>query len=383
MNDLPKEMEERIFAALGKAAKLANGDMTPDEALTKVAEDEKFTPQITQRMIEAFNISKTLSHLKKSAEAARAKSFPIADPEAIIGSIWPEDPATAAKEAGEAIHTDYLFPTEIDPDLMKVAKVTVLPKMVSATPEPYATDPGALAKKAIDDQNKLWLLHKQAKDAYREVFFKLYGTVDKAAAYWRRVSPKTSFEEAEKRAYSCFGDAGMAFMDLVYTAGHLGARPLLVKRAEEMPTTQMVLPAAHEPYKTINDAVFLSKELCKLAKEVGKVEATMHEHALCNFDRLPPQPVEAAIDFFLPKEASDELVKEAKKDMPGFMEQDRPAKVKEIYGALKRDKPGMPAEMKARIASRQGKPGKQKQGPPYKGPLSKTAAPLDDLFATA
>ena len=56
-----------------------------------------------------------------------------------------------------------------------------------------------------------------------------------------------------------------------------------------------------------------------------------------------------------------------------FMKQDRPKKVKEIYAAIKRDHPGMPAEMKARIAARQGKPGKQKQGPPYAGPLAKTA----------
>lgn len=62
-------------------------------------------------------------------------------------------------------------------------------------------------------------------------------------------------------------------------------------------------------------------------------------------------------------------VKIAKKDMPGFLEQDRPKKVKEIYSALKREHPDMPAEMKARIAARQGKRGKQKQGPPYKGPI--------------
>lgn len=55
-----------------------------------------------------------------------------------------------------------------------------------------------------------------------------------------------------------------------------------------------------------------------------------------------------------------------------FLKQERPDKVKEIYKALKRDHPDMPAEMKARIAARQGKPGKQKQGPPYKGPI-KTA----------
>lgn len=57
-------------------------------------------------------------------------------------------------------------------------------------------------------------------------------------------------------------------------------------------------------------------------------------------------------------------------DMPPFLEQDRPEKVKEIYSALKRDHPDMPAEMKARIAARQGKRGKQKQGPPYEGPIT-------------
>lgn len=58
------------------------------------------------------------------------------------------------------------------------------------------------------------------------------------------------------------------------------------------------------------------------------------------------------------------------RDMPSFLDQNRPAKVKEIYSALKRDHPDMPAEMKARIAARQGKRGKQKQGPPYKGPIT-------------
>lgn len=63
------------------------------------------------------------------------------------------------------------------------------------------------------------------------------------------------------------------------------------------------------------------------------------------------------------------MEKIAKRDMPSFTSQDRPKKVKEIYRALKREHPTMPAEMKARIAARQGKPGKQKQGPPYKGPV--------------
>lgn len=59
------------------------------------------------------------------------------------------------------------------------------------------------------------------------------------------------------------------------------------------------------------------------------------------------------------------------KKMPHFTEQNRPEKVKEIYRALKRDHPNMPAEVKARIASRKGSPDpeKRKPGPPYKGKL--------------
>ena len=72
-------------------------------------------------------------------------------------------------------------------------------------------------------------------------------------------------------------------------------------------------------------------------------------------------------------ELQQELNAKSAANMPAFTSQDRPAKVKEIYGALKRDHPEMPAGMKARIASRQGKPGKQKQGPPYKGPLTKAS----------
>lgn len=65
----------------------------------------------------------------------------------------------------------------------------------------------------------------------------------------------------------------------------------------------------------------------------------------------------------------------AKHDMPPFTSQDRPEKVKEIYRALKRDHPDMPAEVKARIASRKGKASPKSRKPPetggpaYKAPL--------------
>lgn len=63
-------------------------------------------------------------------------------------------------------------------------------------------------------------------------------------------------------------------------------------------------------------------------------------------------------------------------NMPDFLDQNRPKKVKEIYSALKRDHPDMPAEMKARIASRRGKKNAMSRkspkdgGPKYKAPIT-------------
>jgi hypothetical protein len=54
------------------------------------------------------------------------------------------------------------------------------------------------------------------------------------------------------------------------------------------------------------------------------------------------------------KLAAERVVKEARK-MPHFTDQHRPAKVKEIYRALKRDHPEYSAGKKARIGSSRGK----------------------------
>jgi len=69
-------------------------------------------------------------------------------------------------------------------------------------------------------------------------------------------------------------------------------------------------------------------------------------------------------------------VKRDKKAGTPFLEQERPEKVKQIYRALVREHPEMPAAMKARIAARKGRSSPQARkspqhgGPPYQGPLT-------------
>jgi len=76
------------------------------------------------------------------------------------------------------------------------------------------------------------------------------------------------------------------------------------------------------------------------------------------------------------REGLEFMKKKQAGDMPHFLDQDRPAKVKEIYSAIKRDHPDMPAEMKARIAARKGKKSPESRKPPetggpkYKAPIT-------------
>ena len=133
-------------------------------------------------------------------------------------------------------------------------------------------------------------------------------------------------------------------------------------------------------------ASMLGKAAAVLTEEQGDVgkEGGLKEWAKkkFNYQKLPPHiaklpPKDQAAWYkkhHMDKKAEYEIggIKVAK-DMPPFVKQDRPEAVKDIYKALKREHPEMPAEMKARIAARQGKPGKQEQGPPYKGPIKEGA----------
>jgi hypothetical protein len=368
MNKLSKADEQKAMLALESAIKFANGGMTPSDAIVKAASDAKLEAPMVQRLVEAFNVSKTLHHFKKSAGDDRAATFPIASPETIIAELFPPDPATPAKEAAAALHPAQAdFATFLMAKEAAEATAIELPPMVATPPEPYERDPAYFAKKAIDDRGKLVALHKAAEQSAREVYWRMLEAIDKAAAYFKQVGSGEPFDLVEKRAYATYGPVSSKLMDILVEKGGLHGR-VHIKRAsaDELGTQQMVFDTDVEPYNHVGDAILLAREVGRLSKEAAAIADTIDEHAVTNVNFLPQRDVEASIDR--------QVEKRAKRDMPGFLEQDRPKKVKEIYSALKRDHPGMPAAMKARIASRQGKPGKQKQGPPYKGPLSKKAS---------
>lgn len=345
MKEISKKEEQRIIEALEAAVKMANDGSSPDEALTKTAEDYEFPPEIIKRMTEAFNTSKTLSHLKAAGELERGDSFPIASPEVILGKLFPQEPETEVTKSASAKSDEYKEePTDLR-FLIKESQVEALPPLTDKTAEPYARDPSYEIKKAQQDHAKLIKLAESADGGFRTVYFRLLGALDKAAALWHNVNPVEPFGLVEKRAAATYGDVGKTIMDMIYAHGDLSNSRLNVKRAsaEDMGTQEMFFDETVEPYSTVSNMVFLANEMNRIRKEAAEIKSAVDKHAVANIHLLPPQPVYNAIERFM-------KLAEQKKDMPDFTDQDRPAKVKEIYSALKRDNPDMAAGTKARIA---------------------------------
>ena len=64
MNELSRAQELRVTAAAEHMVDLANGGMSPDEALYKVSMDESLTPEFVKRLGEVYNTSRMLHHFR-------------------------------------------------------------------------------------------------------------------------------------------------------------------------------------------------------------------------------------------------------------------------------------------------------------------------------
>lgn len=242
MEKLSKEDEKHIMRALEKAVDMTNSGTHPNDAITKAATEYRFGPPIVQRMVEAFNVSKTLSHMKNASGGSRADSFPLADAVAIISKMYPEDVTSPAeKQAAEYVPSEYKRKEEknfnkIDKTKLKIPDV----KKASA----YNRDPNALFQEELAATNYVKRAADHALTANRNSFFRVLDLAKQAGLYFKNVS-HTPFATVEQQVYSVHGELGKQAMDMIYKLGGLKE-----KRAE-LKLIQVVVDERREPFNKI------------------------------------------------------------------------------------------------------------------------------------
>jgi len=292
MEKMSKEDEARILRALEDAVQMTNKGVPPNEALQKVAEQQKFGPQVIQRMVEAFNVSKTLSHMKHAEGPKKADTFPIADAAPILEGMYPEKVASPReKAASKYVPVEYLEKRDVNfMDLLpKVAQA--LPKVEKAPAFPR--DPNAAARRIMHQRTTLKRAHAQAETGYRSAWGRLDAHAKEAAHYFRQI-PHTPFSEVERNVVGDHGVIGKAAMDLVFQHARIKEERNAIKQA-----SATAYDASVQPYTFIKSAIGVAWELEKLAADVVDAEFKLEEFEVEHGFRKKADPSPGVLDEFL------------------------------------------------------------------------------------
>jgi hypothetical protein len=258
--------ERRIMKALERAVKMANTGTHPNEAIAKVASEERFTQPIVQRMVEAFNISKTLAFMKVASGAKRAESFPLADAAGILGRMYTTpEPAVQSKLAsfvpdtyGRSETTNFNKPNALTipiPASLKTEKVAA-----------YPADPNVAAGKEISQRRAFEKKAHDTKSEYQSRVLDLMGAAQSIGYEFRKVG-HVPFAEIERHIWAEHGQVGKSAMDLIYGTGNLRE-----KRAEAPPDHQVLFDSRCEPYKSIEALIKLAFDIQDLASQALEAE---------------------------------------------------------------------------------------------------------------
>lgn len=258
MEKMSKDEERRIMSALQSSVGLVNGGMHPNDAIVKVASEYKFGPAVVQRMVEAMNVSKTLSHMKQASGSARADTFPLADASVVMESLYPSSvEAPSVKQAQAYVPAELMRPE--GRSFMKVARVTK-PLTFAKVAEPYALDSEIVATKLSGQRRGLMAKAAAARCEYRIAFDEVLELAKEAAEYFKVIG-SVPFGEVEKRAYSQYGDIGLKVMDIIQLRGGLR-----VKRATYSERPRVIFNKAEQPYDLIADLAEAALEMHKKAE---------------------------------------------------------------------------------------------------------------------
>ena len=289
MEKMSEREEKRIMGALERAVTMTNGGMNPNDALSKVAEAERFTAPVVQRMVEAYNVSKTLAHMKNASGPSRADSFPLADAEKVLRHIYPEHVEAPAEKAA-AVYTpdEYKHPEKINFNKEAFERIP-LPKQ---SPIPYPRDPLIKDHKYFGKESGFVKRAEEAKREHRIQFYKLMDLAKQAAQYFKD-SYHTPFDEVESKIWKEYGQVGKSAMDLVYEFSNR-----YEKRAEACPDHQVMLDTRMKPYSILSNMIKTAHDFHDAIQNALKAEEDLKAFQKKE-GRAPPEKEGCLVDDVL------------------------------------------------------------------------------------
>lgn len=273
MKPISPEREHEITKAAEDVVDLVNNGASPNDAVFKVATDTSLTPDFVRRLVEVFNVGRSLHHFKTASADERAAEFPLADADTVLQRMYPSA-KQRAKEASEAFSSAWFAPPpnfNVYTELVQkaAAELTVPPPQVPATPEVL----DRLLKRAYRQRDALRVRYEVAQGDANIAKQALGRDLQKAAEYFRQ-RDRMPFNEVESDFVTQYGARGQAVMDTLYKWANLSRWN--EKRGSVSPTPRLYDPTV-QPYTYLETILERTRQLQKASSDAECAKAELDE----------------------------------------------------------------------------------------------------------
>lgn len=289
--------ERKIAAALDQAASDHRKGMDPNEAIAKAASANSLNPDMTHRVVEAFNIAKTNATIPKLSD--KTASFALADSTKVMklafGGPLRQKSANLHESDEEPLSAGEAFrevgQTDVDLDWVGNEKVADAPEVLRDIVEQAL---GTIAMGTAE-------LSKLGQDralAEKQAFEQMRSVVD----YFSTTNNLGKFAQFEAEILSQYGDGAKPTLDIIFDLAQLGhhKEARYTGAMPKLGSFHVVPTAAHKAFDGLMEktsAFHTADEAYeKLATEVAtqqsEVRSLMQESA-----GIVPSEAKTAADF--------------------------------------------------------------------------------------
>ena len=248
---------EDIIKAVKGVIEEANSGVHPNEAFVRIVKSGKYEPEITKRMIEAFNQSRAVRQLEEPIEK-RAEHFDIADPQAIFGSVY------SGFDNEMSSNNNYIDDTESHNFLDQKPDIKIITYKSAALDYPVSDI--TLTKSASKEAASINKLEKEARAAEAIYTNTMTDMVKAASEQMRKVSHE-SYDDFERRVQRAYGESGNKLVNLVYKFANI-TRPITAYKKQ----ATFMLPA-RSPYIEIAKAMDAADKLTAAREKVASLRS--------------------------------------------------------------------------------------------------------------
>ena len=304
MKTLSKVDEERLIEGVKSAVDLVDSqDKTPDQAIEKVARDNKWGKDMVSFACHAYNTGRqTAQRETSSATLDKFAEFSLADPAKIAAAIWPKNVKSASDQQQlTGVSADYNAPpgwlgARRHASSMEKAASDVGNDLLAAEPkpEPYAVDPAVKMAKEWSNHVELKKEAEEARVQVSSAHDALVNSFGYLANYFKKhARDRMAFATVEHAVDTYFPKAAKRALDYAYTRNKMKEA-----RAADTQMPNEAISLNSEPFTLVKECMDQGARVSRLRNHEKAAVVAVQSHRegdLAPFVSTPPAaPSEAS-----------------------------------------------------------------------------------------